>query len=194
MQPLNTETSGNFLPRLARFWGRSLPSTNSPESPRAAHIEGHPSTGTVPVHASEHFICLGGSGRVAKATPPELCAKSLHNNFGWTGWSSSLCVGLQLGACMVLGEVRGKDKTRSFPSDGFKAATCTVAGECMGRVYIQSVYPWTSGERGQDGSESSGKGKPRKAGRTRPGCSGNEGSDHVEKDPHELLAKEESFS
>lgn len=93
-----------------------------------------------------------------------------------------------------LGEIRGKDKTRSVPSDGFKAATCTVAGECMGRVYIQSVYPWTSGERGQDGSESSGKGEPRKAGRTRPGCSGNEGSDRVERDPHELLAKEESFS
>lgn len=145
MQPLNTETSGNFLPRLAGFWGRSLPSTKSPESPRAAHIEGHPSTGTLPVHASEHFICSGGSGWVAKATTPELCAKSL-NNFGWTGWSSSLCVGLQLGACMVLGEIQGKDKTRSVPSDGFKAAVCTVAGECMGRVYIQSVYPWTSGE------------------------------------------------
>lgn len=100
------------------------------------------------------------------------------------------CVGLQLGTCMVLGEIRGKDKTRSVPSDGFKAATCTVAGECMGRVYIQSVYPWTSGERGQRAQERLvGKGEPRKTGRTRPGCSGNEGSDYMERDPQELLAR-----
>lgn len=161
MQPLNTETSGNFLPRLAGFWGRSLPSTNSPESPRAAHIEGHPSTGTLPIHASEHFICSGGSGWVAKATPPELCAKSLNNNFGWTGWSSSLCVGLQLGACMVLGEIQGKDKTRSVPSDGFKAAACTVLGsvweECTYRVYTHDI-------RGAQ-ERLVGKGEPRKAGR-----------------------------
>lgn len=35
-----------------------------------------------------------------------------------------------------LEKIRGKDKIRSVPSDGFKAATYTVAEKCMGWVYI----------------------------------------------------------
>lgn len=98
----------------------------------------------------------------------------------------------------MLGEIRGKDKTRSLPSDGFKAATCTVAEECMGRAYIRAYIHGNQGSEVRMGQRAQerlvGKVTPRKAGRTRPGCSGKEGSDYMERDPQELLAKDESFS
>lgn len=77
-------------------------------------------------------------------------------------------VGVWLGTCMVLAQIRGKDRSGSIPSDSFKADTCSGAEEYVRKMCI---YPWKSGEGGQSGSQMSGRGivgkvEPRKAGRT----------------------------
>lgn len=77
-------------------------------------------------------------------------------------------VGVRLGTCMVLAQIRGKDRSGSVPSDSFKAGTCSGAEEYIGKMCI---YPWKSGEEGQSGSQISGRGivgkmDSRKAGRT----------------------------
>lgn len=68
----------------------------------------------------------------------------------------------------------------------------------MGRAYIRAYIHGNQGSEVRMGQRAQerlvGKVMPRKAGRTRPGCSGKEGSDYMERDPQELLAKDESFS